>query len=111
MQKRYGVNLTDQERAGPEGVVRGRGAIGSDSERRYFNVAEMQLSVLSRQALHQRIASLPRLRAILRAWHTQHPPTAVRWRFTTQDARIRLLHLSQRSSALLRDGLASPAVL
>jgi hypothetical protein len=35
MQKRYGVNLTDQERAGPEGVVRGRGAIGSDSERRY----------------------------------------------------------------------------
>jgi hypothetical protein len=28
MQKRYGVNLTDQERAGPEGLVRGRGAIG-----------------------------------------------------------------------------------
>jgi hypothetical protein len=28
MQKRYGVNLTDQERAGPEGVVRKRGAIG-----------------------------------------------------------------------------------
>jgi transposase len=28
MQKRYVVNLTDQERAGLEGVVRGRGAIG-----------------------------------------------------------------------------------
>ena len=59
----------------------------------WLNVAEMELSVLSRQALDQRIASLPSLRAILRAWHAQHPPTAVRWRFTTQDARIRLLHL------------------
>jgi hypothetical protein len=28
MQKRYVVNLTDQERTGLEGVVRGRGAIG-----------------------------------------------------------------------------------
>lgn len=59
----------------------------------WLNVAEVELSVLSRQALDQRIASLPRLKAILKSWHAQHPPAVVRWRFTTRDARIKLLHL------------------
>jgi transposase len=59
----------------------------------WLNVAEIQLSVLSRQALDQRIASLPQLRAVLKAWHGQHDTVVVRWRFTTPDARIKLLHL------------------
>jgi len=59
----------------------------------WLNVAESQLSVLSRQALDQRIASLPQLRTVLTAWHKQHDKVVVRWRFTTTDARIKLLHL------------------
>ena len=59
----------------------------------WLNVAEIELSVLSRQALDQRIASLRQLRTVLKAWHAQHDKVVVRWRFTTQDARIKLLHL------------------
>ena len=59
----------------------------------WLNVAEIQLSVLARQALDQRIDSLTRLRRILAAWHAQRSPTPVRWRFTTADARIKLHRL------------------
>ena len=59
----------------------------------WLNVAEIALSVLARQALDQRIASLLRLRDIITAWHAQHDSSPVRWRFTTKDARIKLLHL------------------
>ena len=59
----------------------------------WLNIAETELSVLARQALDQRIGSLQALRATLRAWNAQHAPTAVRWRFTTADARIKLRRL------------------
>lgn len=59
----------------------------------WLNVAEIELSVLSRQALDQRISSLGQLRSVLKAWHAQHDKVAVRWRFTTKEARIKLLHL------------------
>jgi hypothetical protein len=59
----------------------------------WLNVAEIELSVLSRQALDQRIDSRARLRAILKAWHARFLPAAVRWRFTTDDARIKLFQL------------------
>jgi transposase len=59
----------------------------------WLNVAEIQLSVLARQALDQRVDSLSRLHAILTAWHAQRTPVPVRWRFTTADARIKLLRL------------------
>jgi transposase len=59
----------------------------------WLNVAEIQLSVLARQALDQRVASLPRLRNILSAWLSQRANAPVRWRFTTDQARIKLLHL------------------
>jgi transposase len=59
----------------------------------WLNIAEIELSVLSRQALDRRIASLPHLRAILSAWLSQRDDAEVRWRFTTDDARIKLLHL------------------
>jgi hypothetical protein len=59
----------------------------------WLDVAEIELSVLSRQALDQRIASLAQLQAVIKAWHAQHDKVVVRWRFTTRDARIKLLHL------------------
>lgn len=59
----------------------------------WLNIAEIELSVLGRQALDQRIASMPRLRAILTAWLSERQDVPVRWRFTTADARIKLLHL------------------
>lgn len=59
----------------------------------WLNIAEIELSVLARQALDQRIASLPRLRTVLGAWLSQRSDAPVRWRFTTEQARIKLLHL------------------
>lgn len=59
----------------------------------WLNIAEIELSVLARQALDQRIASLRRLRTILNNWLSQREDVKVRWRFTTDDARIKLLHL------------------
>jgi hypothetical protein len=59
----------------------------------WLNIAEIQLSVLARQALDQRIESIGRLREVLAAWHAQHPAAPVRWRFTTDKARIKLHRL------------------
>ena len=59
----------------------------------WLNIAEIQLSVLARQALDQRISSLACLRATLTAWLAQRSDAPVRWRFTTDDARIKLLYL------------------
>lgn len=59
----------------------------------WLNVAEIALSVLARQALDQRVPSMQKLKAILRAWHKQRVPHPVAWRFTTKDARIKLRRL------------------
>jgi hypothetical protein len=61
----------------------------------WLNVAEIELSVLSRQCLDRRIRSAADLTRELAAWQTQRNTDAsvVKWRFTTADARIRLRHL------------------
>ena len=59
----------------------------------WLNIAEIELSVLARQALDQRIPSLRRLRTTVSNWLSQREDVKVRWRFTTDDARIKLLHL------------------
>lgn len=61
----------------------------------WLNVAEIDLSVLSRQCLHRRIADPAILRAEVAAWeHTRNAAGGrVNWRFTTSDARIKLKHL------------------
>jgi hypothetical protein len=61
----------------------------------WLDIAEIELSVLARQCLHQRIGSLSELKEILAAWEEQHnaEPRAVAWRFTTEDARIKLRRL------------------
>jgi hypothetical protein len=61
----------------------------------WLNVAEIELSVLSRQCLDRRIADPADLQAEVAAW-VQTRNTAggrVNWRFTTADARIKLKHL------------------
>ncbi len=61
----------------------------------WLNVAEIELSVLSRQCLDRRIPDEPSLRAELDAWNIQRCQEAstVEWQFTTADARIKLRRL------------------
>jgi len=61
----------------------------------WLNVAEIELSVLTRQCLDRRIASADELRADVAAWEAARNERGVetRWRFTTADARIKLHRL------------------
>ncbi len=60
-----------------------------------LNIAEIELSALTRQCLDRRIADLEVLNAELTAWRneTNADHRQVDWQFTTHDARIRLRHL------------------
>ena len=61
----------------------------------WLNMAEIELSVLARQCLDDRMASQERLTRAVAAWEQKRNQAAVRvdWRFTTKDARIKLKHL------------------
>jgi hypothetical protein len=61
----------------------------------WLNMAEIELSVLSRQCLNRRIPDQPTLRHEIAAWETQRndATSTVNWRFTTDDARIKLKRL------------------
>jgi hypothetical protein len=61
----------------------------------WLDIAEIEFSVLARQCLHQRIGSLPQLKKALKNWENQRnaEPHSVSWRFTTEDARIKLRRL------------------
>lgn len=61
----------------------------------WLNVAEIELSVLSRQCLDRRIASPAELDAEIAAWQRERNAEGSRviWRFRTEDARIKLKHL------------------
>jgi hypothetical protein len=58
-------------------------------------MAEIELSVLSRQCLNQRIPDQSTLKHKVAAWETQRndASSTVNWRFTTDDARIKLKRL------------------
>lgn len=61
----------------------------------WLNIAECELSVLARQCLDRRIPDRATLDAEIRAW-TRNRNTAntkLSWRFSTEDARIKLEHL------------------
>ena len=61
----------------------------------WLNMAECELSVLSRQCLARRIPDMPSLEREIRAWN-QMRDTAARayqWQFTTAEARIKLRRL------------------
>ena len=61
----------------------------------WLNIAEIELSVFSRQCLKRRIPDIETLRSEAEAWQTYRNQAANRvdWRFTTQDARIKLKRL------------------
>ena len=61
----------------------------------WLNMAEIELGVLSRQCLDRRIPSQELLEQETGAWQEQRNRRAIRvdWRFTTQEARIKLKSL------------------
>ena len=61
----------------------------------WLNIAEIELSALSRQCLDRRLPDQPTLAREVTAWERRRnaATTAVDWRFTTADARIKLKHL------------------
>jgi hypothetical protein len=60
-----------------------------------LNIAEIELSVVSGQCLDQRIPNQESLKQALAAWEAERNAKAskVNWRFTTNDARIKLKRL------------------
>ncbi len=61
----------------------------------WLNMAESELSILARQCLDRRIAEVGTLVREVAAWERRRNRLQARmeWRFTTADARIKLLHL------------------
>ena len=61
----------------------------------WLNIAEIELSALTRQCLDRRIADLDLLNTELQAWQgtVNADQRQINWHFTTSDARTRLRHL------------------
>jgi len=61
----------------------------------WLNMAGIELSVLPEQCLDRRLAGRATLEREVTAWQAARNGTArgVNWRFTTEDARIKLKHL------------------
>ncbi len=61
----------------------------------WLNIAEIELSVLKRQCLAERIPALDQMRTQVAAWNSARNTrqTKVDWQFTTTDARVKLKRL------------------
>jgi DDE superfamily endonuclease len=61
----------------------------------WLNMAEIELSVLARQVLKERMASVQEVQEAVASWQHKrnHMQATIQWHFTTQDARIKLQHL------------------
>jgi len=61
----------------------------------WLNIAEIELSVLSRQCLDRRMPDMAFLESEVKAWEDERNDQIVKvqWRFTTADARFKLKHL------------------
>lgn len=61
----------------------------------WLNVAEIELSLLTRQCLHRRIPDMPTLQKQAQAWYKRRnmKQKSVDWQFTSEDARIKLKKL------------------
>jgi transposase len=62
----------------------------------WLNMAEIELSVLSRQCLDRRVPDFESLKAEVAAWQERRDATGgkkIEWRFGTEDARIKLKRL------------------
>jgi DDE superfamily endonuclease len=67
----------------------------------WLNIAEIELSALTRQCLRRRIPDLASMRRDVATWeaHRNAAKVGVNWRFTTHDARIKLRTLYPQSEA------------
>jgi hypothetical protein len=61
----------------------------------WLNMAEIELSILSRQCMDRRISDQATLKKEISAWQEKRNAIAcpMEWRFTTDDARIKLKKL------------------
>ncbi len=61
----------------------------------WLNIAEIELSLLTRQCLHRRIPDIKTLQQQARAWYEKRnvKQKSVDWQFTCEDARIKLKRL------------------
>ena len=61
----------------------------------WLNMAEIELRVLSTQCLNRRIDTITEVRTQVTAWEEErnNKKATINWRFTTDKARIKLLHL------------------
>jgi transposase len=61
----------------------------------WLNMAEIELSVLARQALNRRIGTMDELRGAVERWEEERNErqVEVRWQFTTAKARVKLRRL------------------
>ena len=61
----------------------------------WLNMAEIELSVLSRQCLRRRLASIEQVIREVAAWQQRRAQahTTINWQFSTADARIKLRRL------------------
>lgn len=61
----------------------------------WLNVAEIELSVLKRQCLPERVPDIELMRQMVHSWNSERNTrqTTVDWQFTTDDARIKLKRL------------------
>ncbi len=61
----------------------------------WLNMAEIELSVLNRQCLNRRLPDQDTLKLEIAAWEEERnqQSCSVNWRFTTEDARIKLKRL------------------
>ncbi len=67
----------------------------------WLNMAEIELSVLGRQALSGRMATVQQMHERVAAWQQarNQQQATIHWRFTTQDARIKLKRLYPSNEA------------
>ena len=61
----------------------------------WLNMAELELSVVGRQVLHDRMSTFEEVSQRVAAWQARRnqQQRKISWQFTTQDARIKLRHL------------------
>jgi hypothetical protein len=64
----------------------------------WLNMAELEIGVMSRQCLGQRIPTMEQMKTEVQVWVKQRNnlKSTVNWQFTTADARIKLKHLYQK---------------
>jgi transposase len=67
----------------------------------WLNIAEIELSVLARQCLNRRLSSIQQMRQEVDAWQQERnqAQVTINWRFTAQDARIKLKRLYPSNEA------------